>query len=50
MNCKDCIRQKHCKDKIKPPALCRRFIDYSESKKFEAYDRMMRQNRGLNFP
>lgn len=48
MNCKDCIHQKKCTKKDTPQKECLNFLRYSESKKFEAYDRMMKRNRGVS--
>lgn len=49
MNCKDCARTQ-CRDKNKPPAKCERFLRYDETAKFAAYDKMMRENKGVVLP
>ena len=59
LNCKDCIRQKTCWQKEKPPPNCRRFDNFSTTwkhkvtilgKVFKETDREIRLNKPVKGP
>ena len=47
MDCKLCIRLKCCPDKDNHPKNCVRFIEFTDGKRFEMVDKVMRHNKGV---